>query len=323
MRHKVYDYGLYGVRPFNLKELKMSEIIQLTDETKKIFPYVADKVIIDYVNGLHVAQEQNTVQKQRTDLFVRMCDGLSGKTTMRQTHINDHLIAGLEASKSLIMELSNDMQKHSVALFNLYDKVENLENNLAETVDFVVDLKHQMNGLKGQILDFKAEFNWLKRSHLAEQQMNRLMDKWKAGGLNQLSPIARCYAVLDALSWGALGDHLSKDNHQVSEILDNLRDKMIICLAEDLGVDPDRDMHRDKWLELPENAQQQLQEVLAFQGNWCLDKPKRYETTFTATQWLPLSDELKKEYELIPFHMSNINRVTQYLINERFYGVAK
>lgn len=295
----------------------MSETIVLSEQTKTIFPYVADKAVIDLVNGLGAAQELNAVQQSRQSLLHRILDGLSGKTQMRQTHINEHLPTGLETCKNLVLELSKDIEKHSIALLTINSKVNNLESNLAEVIDFSIGLRDGLAVLKDELADLKNEFSSQKRILLAEQQMSRLMDKWAAGGLNQLSPIGRCYAVLDALYWGAFGNHVRQDK-DARDFLENLRDKLIIRLQDDLGVDRERDLIRDEWLRLPENADAQLQDVLAYQGDWCLEQPKDYPTTFVATQWNQLPSQARIEHQLVPFSMIDIERVTKRLIHDRF-----
>lgn len=295
----------------------MSEIISLSTETKTIFPYVKDKAMIDFVNGLHVAQELHSVHKSRSSLTQRFLDGLSGSGKMRQDHINDHMIHSLETCLGLFQELSHDMEKHGVALLALEHSIQNLENNLIDTVHYLADFKSEFNQYRHELNDLRHELNAHKRLVLAEQQMNRLMDKWAAGGLNQLSPIGRCYAVLDALYWGAFGNNLRNDAN-ASEFMDNLRDKLIIRLQADLNIGRDKDLIRDEWLRLPEHTDTQLQTVLAYQGDWSLTQPKDFSTTFTATQWQQLPSPERIEYQNVPFAMMDIERVTKRLIRDRF-----
>ena len=296
--------------------------ITQNSETKSIFPYVTDKAIIDFVNGLHVAKTLNTVQQHRLSLQQRIWDSLSGKATMRQANINDHMLSGLETCRSLFQELSKDIEHHGVALLALENSIQNLEQNLITTVNFVADFKDEFNHFaaetKKELAGLKHELNMQKRFTLAEQQMTRLMDKWAAGGLNQLSPIGRCYAVLDALYWGAFGNFVRLDNKQAVEFLDNLRDKLIIRLQADLGVERNQDLMRDEWLRLPENADQSLQDLLAYQGDWCLANPKTYQTTFVATQWQVLPQPARMENQNIPFRLIDIERVSKRLIQDRF-----
>lgn len=295
----------------------MSEIISLTPEIQAIFPYVSDKAMIDFVNGLHVAQELNAVQQSRHTLSTRFLDSLSGNGKMRQDNINDHMIHGLESCLGLFQELSHDMERHGVALLALEHSIQNLENSQIKMVHHVLDLKNAVAEHKNELSDLKYELNANKRLILAEQQMNRLMDKWAAGGLNQLSPIGRCYAVLDALYWGAFGNHLRNDKN-TSEFMDNLRDKLIIRLQNDLNISRDKDLIRDEWLRLPENTDAQLQTILAYQGDWSLKQPKDFSTTFTATQWQQLPSPERIEYQNVPFAMMDIERVTKRLIRDRF-----
>ena len=300
----------------------MSLPITQSSEIKSIFPYVTDKAIIDFVNGLSTAKELNTVQQHRLSLQQRIFDNLSGKSAIRQTNINDHILSGLETCRGLFQELSKDIEHHGVALLTLESSIQNLEKHLIKTINFAADFKDEFNAFaletqKG-LDEIKHELNMQKRLTLAEQQMTRLMDKWAAGGLNQLSPIGRCYAVLDALYWGAFGNLVRLNNTQTAEFLDNLQDKLIIRLQEDLGIERDQDLMRDEWLKLPENADQSLQDLLAYQGDWCLSQAQNYPTTFVATQWQTLPQPIRMENQNIPFVLMDIERVSKRLIQDRF-----
>lgn len=298
------------------KEFIMSEVITLNKKTQAIFPYVKDKLLIDLANGTQVVKEQNAIQRQQTSsIWSRVKNGLSGQSAMRQANINEHLNVGLESCQNLLNELSQDVAKHSIALIELESRQQGLSNNIIELIHFSVDLKKEL-------ADVKSEVTSLKRIMMADLQMNRLMDKWKAGGLNQLSPLGRCYTVLDALYWGAFGQFVRNDinNKDASEFFEHLRDKLIIRLQKDLDVESDRDVIRDEWLRLPENSDPQLQNVLSFQGNWCLNGPKDFPITFTATQWPEMTSHNRIQYQNIPFALMDIERVTKRLIAERFGG---
>lgn len=282
----------------------------LNAEAKSIFPFTTDKALVDLVNGMRVSKELNEIQKQRLSLLHRVIDGVSGKSAMRQAHINDHVNTSLEVVKTLTQELTKDIEKHSVALITVNEYVANLQSNVAELADFTLNLKQEL-------IDLKNDFSSQKRLVLAEQQVSRLMAKWEAGSMNQLSPIGRCYAVLDALYWGAFGHRMRQDKDAV-ELLDDLRNKLIIRLRNDLGVERDRDVIRDEWLKLPENTDKPLQEALMFQGDWCLESPKDFSTTFTATQWNLLPTQARIENQNVPFAMMDIERATKRLINDKF-----
>ena len=48
----------------------------LSEETHKVFPFVKDKVIVDFVNGLDVANELNAKNKNRSGLGDRILDSI-------------------------------------------------------------------------------------------------------------------------------------------------------------------------------------------------------------------------------------------------------
>lgn len=299
----------------------MNSLIEIKAEHRSVFPYVQDKAVIDFVNGLSAAQDLNAVQKKRSSLLNRFFDGISGQSAMRQNHINDHLITGLETCRSLCHEFARDIEQHGVALLCLEKSLQNVQQNLTTSVHKLADFRQQFKEFADETakeLDgLKAEFGAAKRIYLAEQQVNRLMDKWAAGGLKQLSPIGRCYSVLDSLYWGAFGN-MMRANREQEEFLDHLRDKLIIRLQEDMQIDSHQDLIRDEWIRLPEKADGQLQEVLAYQGDWCFEDPKDFPTTFTATQWNVLPSQERIDYQNVPFHNMDIDRVTKRLVRDRF-----
>lgn len=61
-------------------------------------PFLADKLVVDFANGLHVVQDHIRVQRQTSGFAARLVDGLTGARTARQTEINTNLVTGLEAS---------------------------------------------------------------------------------------------------------------------------------------------------------------------------------------------------------------------------------
>ena len=48
----------------------------LSEETHKVFPSVKDKVIVDFVNGLDVANELNAKNKNRSGVGERILDSI-------------------------------------------------------------------------------------------------------------------------------------------------------------------------------------------------------------------------------------------------------
>lgn len=295
---------------------------QPNSQIEEVFPYIQDKAIFDFINGLSVADELNEVNKQRANLLIRIREGLSGQHRMRQDHINDHFINGLAACRDCFQELSNDIEKHGAALIRINNSLQKTQNNIEYLAQYISHFKQEFQQFAQyadrQFRDLQAEFNATKRLVLAEQQLNRLMDKWAAGKLNGLSPAARCYSVLDALYWGAFGERIRSDKDG-KDFLEALENKLIIRLKTDMQTNnPKEGFLRKEWLALPENHDPQLQKALQYQSDWCLSSPDMAAEVFTVTQWPALNHKEQQQYSSVPFHIITSERLAKRMINNIF-----
>ena len=293
-----------------------NETVMLSAEAGKTFPFVHDKLICDFVNGLDVANELNFQNKKRNGLAARFFDGLSGTSAMRQHHINDHLLNGLEACRQLFHEISGDVEKHSVAIIRINKSLQHTQQNITKlaqyTIDFKSEFKEFTQKTQRQFIDLEQNLNATKRLVLADQQLSRLMDKWAAGGYDDLSPIARAYVVIDSLKWGAFGERMRLDGEYV-DFIRHLEDKLLVQLKRDLEVDNTSiGILKEDWTRHSNDISKELVEVLEFQGDWCLDEPDSYAVTILATQ--PLLPEFKHIVPNIP----TVSRVIKNLVSDSF-----
>lgn len=285
-------------------------------EIIKVFPYVKDKMVIDLVNGIHVAENQNQYAKQRNhDLLSRAMDALSGAAASRQAEINDHLIQGVKTCHALINELEKDITRHGVALLQVFERIDNV-TTLADELCHVKDILQQHSG---ELNALKEDLQHLQDDHNAITQLEDLMAMWDAGDLNELAPLSRAYAVLDALRWGDFGKFMRYGKQErIQAYQARLSNKLIAQLSGDLQSD--QPVMRKDWLRLPDNINQDLhqdlQQILAYQGSACWQDPKRNAYTFTATQWQTLPPEEQKQFELIPFAIQTPKHVAQRLTKE-------
>lgn len=303
----------------------MFDLVKST-EISQVFPYVKDKMVIDLVNGISVAKSQNQYAKQRNSkLLSRMLDNFSGKAALRQEEMNDNLIAGIETAHALIMELSQDITQHGVALLQVKDNINELQNNVGRLADGIMDIHSILQQHKNELNDLDQRLRNLQDDHYAVMQLEMLMTKWKAGGFHELSPMARAYTVLDTLHYGEFGQYLRYGQlDRISKYTDLLKDHLIIQLKEDLQVkEKNQGAILKDWLWLPENINQDLQDVLAYQGDWCWQNVEKNKNTFTATQWQALPSAEQTQYQHIPFAICSPELVGQRLVNERFSSLKK
>ena len=296
-------------------------------EIIKVFPYVKDKMVIDLVNGIHVAENQNQYAKQRNHVLLsRAMDALSGAAASRQAEINDPLIQGVKTCHALINELEKDITQHGAALLQVFERIDEvIESNVTTLADELCHVKDILQQHSGELNALKKDLQHLQDDHNAIVQLESLMAMWSAGGLNELAPLSRAYAVLDALRWGDFGKFMryGKQEHiqayqkkHFQEYQKRLLNELIAQLSEDLQSESDQPVMRKDWLRLPDNSNQDLQQILAYQGSACWQDPKRNAYTFTATQWRTLPPEEQEQFELIPFAIQTPKHVAQRLTKE-------
>ena len=72
----------------------LNEISSITRQ----MPFIYDKFVVDFVNGIQVNQDHIRVQTQRTGFFAQLMDSVKGTGAQRQIEINQNTAQGLTAS---------------------------------------------------------------------------------------------------------------------------------------------------------------------------------------------------------------------------------
>lgn len=169
-----------------------------------------EKFVVDFANGIDVAREQVRVQHTRTGFFARLYDGFTGQGARRQVMVNASLTDGVNASLQWLGELSESLAHSNLALTQVNDRVTALTRDVGVLAHFSADTRQQLQEV-AQRLDTRmqgmareiARIDYIQKAQL---NLDAVFDKWAAGRFAALAPAARCYAVLEELRWGALGD---------------------------------------------------------------------------------------------------------------------
>jgi len=284
-------------------------------------PFLTDKQITDTINGLSVAKELNTAQRKRHDLFSRIRDGLSGVSRKRQDDINSNFIASLEGVSAWLSEISQDIGHHVMVLHQLDQGLKKAYSNIALLTRETIAIRDNLDSLANNVSCLTKELVDLKLSVMAERQMEEMISRWEAGTLDHLSPMGKCYAVLDALYWGNFNVHMQKGNKaETASLLETLKNKITTCLRRDLQLsDNNKDLHRDDWLALPDKQQaQELLPYLQYQGDWTWHNPRSFPVNFVATQWALLDEKEREENRRATRHMMSIGMVSEQMTHEMF-----
>lgn len=297
----------------------MSNQIIHHEKINTLFPFIKDKMVIDFVNGLNVAQRLNQHQHEISTNFIqRNISLLSGKTQMAQNNINDHMIAGLQACKAYFDEISQHQQEHANAILQINQTLNQTQQYVAEIADYLVDFKEQVQEMN---IELSSRIHRLEWADKADFQLNYLLEAWLAEKYHQLSPIAQCYLVLDNLNRGDYGFFIRQlDETQRQMRLDTLKNKIINVQKQLLGCNAHDDLLKAKWLTpvtiKADNADLQL--ALQYQGSWTWENPNEFPVAFTATQVPMLEPAEQQQYNNLMVSMIDINRVSQRMTTNIF-----
>lgn len=288
-------------------------------EVNQVFPYIKDKMVIDFVNGLDTAKRLNQNNHEVSKSFIkRNLHLISGKRQMAQDNINDHLIAGLEACQAYFQEISAHQQAHASAIIQLNNKLNQTQTHVAEIASFVTALQKQVKEINYELT---SRINRLEMSDRAEKQVDNVLHAWTAEKFAELSPMGQCFLVLDTLKWGDFGLFLEQLNpSERKQQLDTLENKIIVAQKTLLGRNANDDFLKSQWLTptLNRASTQDMQYALQYQGDWSWQNPQNLPMAFTATQLPLLEKEEAEKYNHLVVSMVDINRVSQRMLNNVF-----
>lgn len=201
-----------------------------------------EKFVVDFANGIDVARDHQRVQRSRSGFVARMYDGFTGKSARRQAEVHASLTDGVEASLTWLKSLSESLARSNLAIVQVNDRLTALTADVATLAHYSAQTRQQLDDMS-QRLGARMEnmsrdiarIDFIQRAQL---NMDESFSKWASGRLAALSPAARCYAVLEELRWGAVGDYCRRHvgQRQSRDFMRMVADRATMQLAADAGI---------------------------------------------------------------------------------------
>lgn len=293
------------------------DLIKHQQALQENIPYLADKMIIDFVNGLDAAKELNNKNLQASGFFARNLSLISGKSQQTQANINDHLMVGLEACQHYFKEVLQSQHGHANTIIEIDRRLEKLQLHTVTVANYVSDFKQQ---IEQQVNVLHTRLDKLESFNDAREQMDYMLSKLKAEKFSNLCLLGQCYTILDTLYLGDFGLYMRSypSDSKNDKLLNTLENELIATFKQNCNIGAKEDLHQDDWLCLPNSRQesQALQHALEYQGDWSQHAPHEYPIVFMATQYNGLCEETKPKYKNINLNMIDISRVSKRMIGE-------
>jgi hypothetical protein len=287
------------------------------EKQQQFFPYLADKAVIDFVNGLEVMNDRNSAMKGRSGLGSRLLDSLSGKNHMHQTAINESIQDDLTACLGWLHQLNEKTVEHAYAIQHIKGVLDKHSLVLDALTNHVLEIKESFKNLNNRVDELDKKLNGISLKVYAQDQLNKLVTAWKANDENfkGLSVIEKVYYVLENLAYGPFNAYLmnlaeAKDTNTIEEEKKHLKNSLVECINLELnvsGFNSELPISRRVWIA-NKGITPEKQEVLEYLGSRsCMDNTL-FPITFLASQWNALNTEEREK--------ANVNHIISpdYLI---------
>ncbi|MES1937479.1 Methyl-accepting chemotaxis protein [Salinisphaera hydrothermalis C27AD] len=231
------------------------------------------------------------------------------------------MIDGLEGSLKWLEEVTKQMSTNSHTIAYVNDRLSRLKIDVSGIADFTreraQELDRYIENIQSRLSDHDSRIQRLDLRVRAKENLDFVIDHWAAGNFCRLSPLARCYAALEELRWGAFGDFMrNAPAGEQCEWRQNLVHKLAAQLARDVDkAVKKRLIFRDYWLSEPaaDDSALALKNAVRYLGDW--SGPRGSPFVYMASQ---TPGDMPRG---IP-RISAADRVAIGLINDVFDGCA-
>ena len=259
-------------------------------DTRDIMPGLPQKIVLDVVNSINVTQDLERVQNGRSKLRHRLIDSITGAGAKRQKTVNENhteairglfdfavgLAKSIELTKSAVIQINNQLQEVHRNIEYLATDVYELHDRLEQHIDWSQQRIHQLQEAITQVAIEER----------ANKHLERVIDKWAAGRLNQYSPLSQLYVVIDDLYWGNFGElcKIYPDSQACKESIDHAQDKLLIQLQTQMKTQAPIELA--KWIPGEQSISPEEQLTLSYMGDWA-NRHQHFPRTATSVSNAP------------------------------------
>ncbi len=247
----------------------------LAEEITITLPSLKQKFLVDLVNGIDVSNDLIKVQKARGGFLNRLWDSVIGDSHRRQTQLNEQVVNGLDNCFEWLGDLTEELTFTNTALVQVSDGLARVKSDLTFVACFSADTRERLGQFEATVncrmADLETMIREVDMRQRAYQQMDSLFMSWRVGDFLGLSAAQRCFLVLTELTWGVFTDYTRiatvSDREQ---ILKDLKNKLTMNIALDIGVEPDIRIDANVWLENKSDINglhYEMHNALSFLGN--------------------------------------------------------
>lgn len=288
-----------------------NQAITCDSEICKVLTCLPEKFIVDFANGIDVTQDHLRVQRARSSFFNRCYDGFTGSSHRRQAEINANLAQGLEASLQWLTDLTESLAESNLAIARVNERVTTLNQHLARVVQHAASTRHQLENLTEQLhlrcTKIENELGRIDFEQRVSKQLDSVFYRWEAGRFDTFSPAGRCFAALEELRWGVLGDYSRahpKNHRQRQLFIEEAIDRATAMLQRDLG---NQRLETKYWLASPARQLADAQPALVYLAeDYSVEQHPFVHTSCGQLQALPMQ---------VP-HIMRANRLAEALGEE-------
>ncbi|WP_179218648.1 diguanylate cyclase regulator RdcB family protein [Saccharibacillus sp. O23] len=231
---------------------------QLRDQLMSEIPVLADKQLIDLVNGLEVAQDHIRFRKKRNENWAhRMWDTLIGDSARRQDAIDLNLVEGMKSINAWLEYLQKEKINTDRAIHYVANKLVETRQGVTKLIDRHVELKREVMVVEDRLeklekmLDQQVDALNERIDHIGSRQsafiqLEDQMTKWLGGAYDRFQPITQFLIVIETLNFGSFGIYTDKN----SEFEEMFVYKSSLVLQERFRINVNQLVPTEVWLNM-------------------------------------------------------------------------